>query len=88
MVWFGLVFFCYQHSWLFNVKAILVEERQWPCLTHNWRDKGDHAFPKGISPEVNVMALQEFELAYFKVTVQHFNHCAWSSLPYFLNVRL
>ena len=28
------------------------------------------AFPKGINPKVNVIAWQEFELAYFK----HFNH--------------
>ena len=36
---------------LFNAKAILVEEQQWYYLTHSWRDKEVHAFPKGINPE-------------------------------------
>ena len=27
--------------------------------------KGVHPFPKGISPKVNVIARQEFELAYY-----------------------
>ena len=35
-----------------------------------------HTFPKGISPKVNVIAKQEFELAYFVAAVQYFNHYA------------
>ena len=31
---------------------------------------GGHTFPKGISLEVNVIALLEFELAYYKAAVQ------------------
>ena len=37
-------------------------------------DKGVYAFPKSINPKVNVIAWLEFELAYYDVTVQHFNH--------------
>ena len=33
-----------------------------------------HTFPKGISPKVNVIALLEFELAYYDVAVQHISH--------------
>ena len=34
-----------------------------------------HPFPvNGIRPELNVIAWQDFELAYYKVTVQHFGH--------------
>ena len=33
-----------------------------------------HTFPKDISLKVNAIAWQEFELAYFKVAVQHFKH--------------
>ena len=31
-------------------------------LTHSWEYKGIHAFLKGISPRVNVIARREFEL--------------------------
>ena len=37
-------------------------------------DKGVHAFLKGISPKVNVIALLEFKLAYFEARVQHLSH--------------
>ena len=46
-------------------------------------DKGVHAIPKGISPRVNVMIWLDFELAYFKATVQHFSHYATETLPDF-----
>ena len=39
-------------------------------LTHSLRVKGVHTFSKGIRPEVNVIALLEFELAYCDVVVQ------------------
>ena len=44
LVWFG---FCR----LFNAKAILLEEQLWNYLTHSWKDKGVHTFPKGIFSE-------------------------------------
>ena len=28
----------YQHLFLFNAKAILLEEQKWYYLTHNWED--------------------------------------------------
>ena len=37
-------------------------------------NKGVHAFPKGISPKVNIIARLEFELANFEVAVQRVNH--------------
>ena len=40
---------------------MLVEEQQWYYLTHNGRYSGVHAFPKGISPKVNIISLSEFE---------------------------
>ena len=63
---------------LFNTKAILVEEQQWYYLTHSrgGGDKRIHTFSKGIRLKVNVIAILEFELSYFKVTVQHFSHYA------------
>ena len=42
-------------------------------------DKEVHAFPVGISPNENVIAQLEFELANFKVTVHPFNHYGDSS---------
>ena len=43
-------------------------------LTHSWEDKGDHTFPKGIWPKVNVIAQLEYELAYYDSAVHRFNH--------------
>ena len=34
-------------------------------------DKKVHVFPKGISPNMNVIARLEFELAYYDVAVHH-----------------
>ena len=50
--------------------------------THNWEgvDKEVHTFPKGINLKVNITQL-EFELAYFKVTVQQFSHYVTRLLP-------
>ena len=42
-------------------------------LTH-MEDKKVHTFPKGIYPQVNVIAQLEFELAYNNSAVQSFNH--------------
>ena len=44
-------------------------------------DKGVHTFPKDISPKMNVIAWLEFELIYFEVAVQHFNHYATGTPP-------
>ena len=40
-----------------------------------------HTFPKGISSKVNVIPWLEFELTYFKLTVQHFRSYAMET-PY------
>ena len=39
----------------FNVKAILVEEKQWYYLTHKRRYKEIHPFHKGIIPKLDVI---------------------------------
>ena len=44
-------------------------------------DKGVHAFLKGISSKMNIIAQLEFELAYFKATVQYFNHYTRETSP-------
>ena len=36
---------------LFNAKAIRLEEQQWCYLTHSWEDKGVHAFSQGYLSE-------------------------------------
>ena len=38
--------------------------------------KAIHTFPKVISPKVNIMVRLEFELTYFKATVQYISHYA------------
>ena len=50
-------------------------------------EKGVHAFPKGISPEMNVIVRLEFELAFYDVTVDHASHYATGNLPTW-NLRL
>ena len=49
------------------------------------RDKGIHSFPNRTSSKVNIKAGLEFELAYFKIAVQHFNPYAtrkpWNHTP-------
>ena len=59
-------FFVYWYitlCWLFNVKAIVVEE-QWYYLTHGSWPKRIHTFPKGISRKLNVIVWLEFELTH------------------------
>ena len=74
MVWgfglIGLVSFFFNFHGLYNTEAILVKEQLWYYLTYSWRDKGVHAFPKGL--KVTVTPQLEFELTYFKAAVQHF----------------
>ena len=48
---------------------IMLMQPSGTILTHNWRDKGVHAFPKGTSPKVNLIVQLEFEPAYYDVTV-------------------
>ena len=43
--------------------------------------KGIHAFPKGISSKVNVIAQLEFKHAYYDDAVQRVNHYATGILP-------
>ena len=47
-----------------NVKTILVEQ-QWYYFTNSWRNKRVHAFPKCISPKVNLMAWLKFGFGFF-----------------------
>ena len=49
---------------LFKAKFILLEGQKWYYLTHSWRGKEVHAFPKSDSPKVNVMKWMKFEFAY------------------------
>ena len=56
---------------------MFVEKLERYNLAHFWcggEAKGIHTFTRGISPKVNVMAWQGFELAYFEVAVQRFSH--------------
>ena len=48
-------FLCFYGISSFVGKAILVKEQLWYYLNYIWRDKGVHAFTKGISPKVNVI---------------------------------
>ena len=50
-----------------------MEEQKWCYLTHSWKDKRVHTFPKGISPKVNVITQLEIELIYYNVILQHVN---------------
>ena len=43
-------------------------------LTNNCKDKGVHAFPKGISLKVNKIVWLEFKLTYSQASIQLFNH--------------
>ena len=43
-------------------------------LTLRCRDKGFHAFLKGISPKVNLMTRLEFETTYFEIAILHVSH--------------
>ena len=65
----------YQPLWV-NAKFILLKDQQYYYLTHSWGDKWVHAFPKGISLNVNVIVQLEFEVAYFATVVQHVSHYA------------
>ena len=50
---------------LFDFTAILVKEQFCYYLTCSWRvDKEVHTFFMSINPNVNVIALIEFEFAY------------------------
>ena len=44
-------------------------------------DKEIHTFPKGISLKGIIIAPLEFELASFKVTVQHVNYSVTGTTP-------
>ena len=66
---------------LFNAKFILLEEQLWYYLTHSWKDKGVHTFPKGTCPKVNVIARLEYELAYYDSAVHRFNHYSTRTPP-------
>ena len=67
---------------LFTAKTILVVEQQWYYLTLGWGG-GFISFSRVFIQKVNVIARLEFELAYFKVKVQHLGHYTKRSLVYF-----
>ena len=90
LVWFGLVSLFNGISTLFrlfNAKAILLEEQLWYYLTHSWEDKGVHTLPKRICPKVNVIARQEYELAYYDSAVHRFNHYT-TRTPHLVDIGL
>ena len=59
---------------------IIEKELQWFYLIPSYGDKGFHIPPKGITPKVKIIARLEFEIAYFKVAVHHFNrYVTWTS---------
>ena len=57
-----------------NVKDII-----WPISK---RYNGVHAFPKGITPEVNIIPWQEFELTNLEAAVQCLNYFATETTPF------
>ena len=73
---------------LSNTKSILLEERWWYYLTHSREDRLFHAFPKVICSKVNVIALLEFELAYYDSAVQRFNHYTTGTSPVHLCMHI
>ena len=44
-------------------------------------DKEVHTFLRSISPKVNVIVQQEFELSYYDVAVRHVNHGVTGTPP-------
>ena len=51
----------------------------WYYLTQSSEDREFHTFPKGICPNVNVIAQLKFELADYDSAVQCFNHYTTST---------
>ena len=45
-------------------------------------DKGVHAFPKGISPQVNIIAQLEFEPAYNDIPVEYVSNSIMEINPF------
>ena len=69
----------------FNAKAILVEQK-WYYLTQSWGIRRFDIFTLGIHPKVNLIALLEFELAYFEASVKHVSYYA-KEIPHLNRVR-
>ena len=82
---FSYSFVCFVVQWhikffeLFNAKYILLEKEWWYILAYSWEDNGVHTFPKGICPNVNVIAQLEFELRYYDSAGRSFNHYTTST---------
>ena len=76
------VLFGFYAKWC--MKAFILEEQQWYYLTNIWGNKGVHAFPKGITLKVNIIALLEFELTHGDVTVKHISNYAIKTARKFL----
>ena len=64
------------------LKTSLLKNSKWYYLTHCWGNKGVYTIPKGINPKMNVIAWLEFELAYFKASIQHFSHYTMGTSPH------
>ena len=65
LVWFGLVS-------LFNRISIFMGNLMSnpSLMKNNWEKKGVHTFPELIHLKVSIIERVEFDLAYFKATVQ------------------
>ena len=68
-------------------KLFLYKNSSSTILTHSWRDKRVHAFPKVICPKVNVKAELEFKLTYYSIAVKQVSHYATETphVHYFLD---
>ena len=65
----------YQHSWLFNAKAISEEEQPMEIFNPDLEGrKGVHAFPKSFNTKVNVIAQLVLELVYYNNAFPKFSH--------------
>ena len=69
--------------WTRVAVSISYDDNHYTTRTSNliWGYKRVYTHPKGICSKVNVIALLDFELAYYDVTVQHISHYATESLP-------
>ena len=70
----------YESSLLFFIKEMAVFNCVLFKLPDGWEDKRVHAFAKGISSKVNVIARLEFELVYYDSTVHYVNR--YTSEPF------
>ena len=65
------VWFSFYNGISIFMGCLFVEELLWYYLTQSWEDNWVHAFPKDISPKVNVIIWQQ---AHFDSAVKDFSH--------------